>query len=229
MHLVVDQQAQALSQQAQIDQTQSHNEQLQRQVAALQPLAGRLRVQLRSWRAQRAARSPHDAPPSDAAVAEMGLTEAVAALQAHVAVARLVERMCERLQVLCATVGSEHAAAEAGAMEVVVAAMWTHLQVCTHAVHTCGAHVRSSFRAPYPTSASSTHPLTALSPQPSALSSSAGGWRSAAGLRTTEQRLLRHRRGRAGPGATGCGGGGARGGGGGNAGASAGGGRAGGG
>ena len=167
MHLVVDQQAQALSQQAQIDQTQSHNEQLQRQVAALQPLAGRLRVQLRSWRAQRAARSPHDAPPSDAAVAEMGLTEAVAALQAHVAVARLVERMCERLQVLCAQVGSEHAAAEAGAMEVVVAAMWTHLQVHTH-----GAYVRCTCAIILPSPLPHLrlqHPPT-HSPQPSALS-----------------------------------------------------------
>ena len=136
VHLVVDQQAQMQSQQAQMEQIQTRNEQLQRQVAALQPLAGRLRMQLRSWRAQRAARPPHGPPPSDAAVAEMGLAEAVAALQARVAVARVVERAFERLSVLCAPVGSEHAAAEAGAMEAAVAAMWTHLQVwCTHTMH----------------------------------------------------------------------------------------------
>ena len=65
----------------------------------------------------------HDAPPSDAEVEEMGLTAAVAALWAHVAVPQVVEKACERLNTLCVPAGGKQAAAEAGAIEAAVAAM----------------------------------------------------------------------------------------------------------
>ena len=65
---------------------------------------------------QRVGPAPHDAPPSDAEVDEMGLAAAVAALRAHVAVARVVERACQRLDSLY-QVGSEQAFAEAGVLK----------------------------------------------------------------------------------------------------------------
>ena len=77
---------------------------------------------------QRVGPAPHDAPPSDAEVDEMGLTAAAAALRAHVAVARVAERACQRLDSLY-QVGSEQAFAEAGAIEAVVAALRTHAEV----------------------------------------------------------------------------------------------------
>ena len=82
---------------------------------------------------QRVGPAAHDAPPSNAAVAEMGLKEAVAALRAHVADARVAEEACRRVAKLCSEVGiimlkQTEADAEAGAIEAVVEAMWAHPQ-----------------------------------------------------------------------------------------------------
>ena len=128
--------------QAQNQQLQSENQELrarvaalQPQVAALQPLAGRVRalegdaeVGGRRQR-QRVGAAPHDAPPSSAAVRQMGLAAAVAALQAHVAVARVAEGACFRVADLCLVEGNRQPAVEAGALEAVVAAMWAHPQL----------------------------------------------------------------------------------------------------
>ena len=53
----------------------------------------------------------------------MGLVEAVAALRAHLVVVRVAEKACLRLQDLCEPIGTEQAAADAGAVEAAVAAM----------------------------------------------------------------------------------------------------------
>ena len=98
------------------DGLQAQNEQLRRQVAALPPLAGRVRAlegdgeegRRRQW--QRLGPAPHDAPPSDAALASMGLAAVVAPLRAHVAVVRVAETACTRLAHLFVTKGSEQAA-----------------------------------------------------------------------------------------------------------------------
>ena len=80
---------------------------LQRQVALLQPLSGWVRALEGGDEAgerrqrQRVGPAPHDAPPSDAALAAMGVAEAVAALRAHLAVARVAEKACRRLADLC--------------------------------------------------------------------------------------------------------------------------------
>ena len=115
---------------------QAQNQQLQRQVAALQPLAGRVRalegVETEEGgrrQRQRVGPAPHDAPPSDGAIAEMGLAEAVAALRAHVAVERVARGTCRRLDDLCARYFSVPAAAEAGVIEAVVEALRAHPQV----------------------------------------------------------------------------------------------------
>jgi len=112
------------------------NEQLQRQVAALQPLAGRVRAlegvgteEGGRRQRRRVGPAPHDAPPSDAAIAAMGLAEALAALRAHVADARVAEKACKRLTRLSEPDGSEQAAAEAGMIEAAVVALRTHPQV----------------------------------------------------------------------------------------------------
>eukprot|EP00964_Phaeocystis_antarctica_P016804 scaffold9246_cov58-Phaeocystis_antarctica.AAC.2 len=119
-----------------IEPLQARCDGLQRQVAALQPLAGRVRVlegveteEGGRRQRQRVGPAPHDAPPSDAALAAMGLTEAAAALRAHVAVARVAEKACERLVSLCRTNNSEHAAAEAWVIEAAMAALRAHRQV----------------------------------------------------------------------------------------------------
>jgi hypothetical protein len=117
-------------------------QELRGQVAALQPLAGRVRAlegvgteEGGRRQRQRVGPAPHDAPPSDAAIAAMGLAEAVAALRAHVAVARVAERVCERLKDLSTPVGSEQAAAEAGSLEAFMAAMRAHPQAVMVQVH----------------------------------------------------------------------------------------------
>eukprot|EP00964_Phaeocystis_antarctica_P024436 scaffold13678_cov64-Phaeocystis_antarctica.AAC.7 len=124
--------------QARCDGLQTQNQQLQRQVAALQPLVGRVRalegVETEEGgrrQRQRVGPAPHDAPPSEDAIAEMGLTEAVAALRAHMAVARVAEKACERLATLSLPVRAEPAAAAAGAIEAVVEAMQAHPQCST--------------------------------------------------------------------------------------------------
>ena len=126
---------------------QAQNGRLQRQVAALQPLAHRVRLleddeqEGGRRQRQRVGAAPHDAPPSDAAVAAMGLAEAVAALRAHVADARVAEAGCRRLEQLCVQARNnqnsrrkpdrlarllEQATAEAGPIEAVVEAMRAH-------------------------------------------------------------------------------------------------------
>ena len=121
---------------------QSECQVLRGQVAALQPLAGRVRAlegveteQGGRRQRQRVGPAPHDAPPSDAAVAAMGLAEAVATLRAHVAVAKVAEKACERLNSLCRPDGSEQAAAEAGAIEAVMEALRAHPQAVGVHVH----------------------------------------------------------------------------------------------
>jgi hypothetical protein len=124
--------------QAQNQQVQAQNQQLQAQCIGLQSECQELRGRVRALegdeeeggrrRRQRVGAAPHDAPPSDDDVAIMGLAEVVVALRTHVAVARVAEMAGERLRILCAPEGSEQAAAEAGAIEAVVAAMRAHPQ-----------------------------------------------------------------------------------------------------
>ena len=125
---------------------QAQNQQLQQQVAALQPLAGRVRalegVETEEGgrrQRQRVGAAPHDAPPSDAAVQGMGVVAAVAVLQAHVAAARVVEAACCRVAVLCREESNRQTAAEAGAFEAVVVAVWAHPQVASVQRHSCRA------------------------------------------------------------------------------------------
>ena len=118
------------------DGLQAQNQQLQQQVTALQPLAGRVRVlegveteEGGRRQRQRVGPAPHDAPPSSAAIAAMGLTEAVVALRAHMVDARVAENACDRLGSLSRTNRHEQAATEAGVLEAVVEAMRAHPQV----------------------------------------------------------------------------------------------------
>ena len=83
--------------------------------------------------------APHDTPPSDAELQEMELGEVVAALRAHVVVARVVEKACWRLAALCEPQGSEQAAAGAGVIEAVVEAMRAHRQEENVQAHSCRA------------------------------------------------------------------------------------------
>ena len=136
-------QAQNQELQARCDGLQSKCQELHRQVAALQPLAGRVRAlegvgteEGGRRQQQRVGPAPHDAPPSDAEVDEMGLAAAVAALRAHVLVARVAQRACQRLESLD-QVGSEQAFAEAGVVEAVVAALRTHPQFEALQRHGC--------------------------------------------------------------------------------------------
>ena len=75
--------------------------------------------------------------PSEAALEEMGLAEAVAALRAHLPVVRVAEKACLRLQDLCEPIGSEPAAAEAGVIEAAVAALQAHPQVACVQLAAC--------------------------------------------------------------------------------------------
>ena len=106
---------------------------LRPQAAALQPLRRRLK-QRRQTDTQQAAGAhatsasvpqTDDAPPSGAAVRRMGIVAVVGALQAHVAVARVVEEACRRMADL-AEEGDRQSALEAGALEAVQAAMEAH-------------------------------------------------------------------------------------------------------
>ena len=135
-----NQQVQAQNQQLQVQCTGllSECQELRALVAPLQAQNQELRGRVRALEGdeeeggrrqrQRVGAAPHDAPPSDDEVEEMELAEVVAVLRTHVAVARVAEMACKRLRILCAPVGSEQAAAEAGAIEAVVAAMRAHPQ-----------------------------------------------------------------------------------------------------
>ena len=136
----------------------AQNQQLQEQCTGLQSECQELRAQNQELRGrmralegeeeeggrrqrQRVGPAPHDAPPSDAEVAVMGLAEAVAALRAHVAVARVAKKAFMRLHDLSFPDGSEQAAAEAGAIEEVVQAMRAHPQVAGVQQYGCHALV----------------------------------------------------------------------------------------
>ena len=130
---------------ADLEPLRSQNEQLQQQVAALQPLAGRVRAlegaetEGGQRRRQRVGPAPHDVPPSDAAIAEMGLAEMVAALLAHLSVARVAAKACGRLTLMCDPADNKHAGAEAGVIEAVIAAMRAHTLDSSVQVHGCAA------------------------------------------------------------------------------------------
>ena len=109
-------------------------EPLQARVAALEPLQARV-VALEGAgddggrrQRQRVGPAPHDPPPTDEAIAEMTLQEAVATLQTcvYVANARVAEKVCLQLKTL-ATAGKEKQVVDAGAIEAIVTAMQTHL------------------------------------------------------------------------------------------------------
>ena len=108
---------------------QPENEQL------LTLLAGRLSVEEEVLQPHPVGPTQHDAPPSDAAVQRMGIVAAVAALRAHVAVARVAEEACAQVAALChgerytGPTSNRQLAAEAGALEAVLAAMRAHPEV----------------------------------------------------------------------------------------------------
>ena len=114
----------------------AQNERLQRQLAALGRVSGAEEEEAATG-GQHFWGVANGPPPSNAEIEEMELTEIVAALRAHVAVARVAEQAFTRLKVLCEPPGSEQAAAEAGAIEAVVAAMQTHSQVAGVQVPGC--------------------------------------------------------------------------------------------
>ena len=72
----------------------------------------------------------------------MGVAEAVVALQAHLAVTRVVEEACRRVVALCHAAGNWQPAADAGELEALVAVMWAHPQVAK--VQECGCGVLAS-------------------------------------------------------------------------------------
>ena len=71
----------------------------------LQPLAGQVRAFDGDEEGERRRQrllgpATHDAPPSDATVAVMGMAEATAALRKHLTVARMAEKACKRIRLL---------------------------------------------------------------------------------------------------------------------------------
>ena len=113
---------------AELRPLRAENERLRARVAELEE-AGE--VDGRRQR-QRVGPAPHDAPPTDAAIGQMGVAEAAAALRAYVADARVARVACMRIVSLC----RDHRpnlqpAAEAGAMEAAVAAMRAHPQAAS--------------------------------------------------------------------------------------------------
>jgi len=82
-------------------------------------------------RRQRIGPAPHDAPPSDASMAVMGMAEATAALREHVAVARVAEVACVRLGTLAMGVGEFSEPLQRQGVTAVVEAMQAHPQVAT--------------------------------------------------------------------------------------------------
>ena len=107
-----------------------------------EPLIGSLRAlsvdeETLQLQPQPAGPRQHDAPPSDAAVHQMGVVAAVAALRTHVAVARVAEEACARVAALChnerftGPTPNRQLAVEKGALEAVVAAMLAHRQVAS--------------------------------------------------------------------------------------------------
>ena len=102
---------------------------------AQQPLAGLVRAlegdeeEGGRRRRQRVGPAPHDAPPSDAMMAVMGMAEATAALMKYSAVARVAVAGCLRLHTLTNGVGKFSEPMERQGVEAVVEAMQAHPQV----------------------------------------------------------------------------------------------------
>ena len=124
--------------QAALEPLQAQNQQLQQRVATLEPLVDRVRALEREEEAEGGRRrrrhvgpAAHDPPPSDEALARMGLAEVVAALRTHTAVARLAKAACGRLVDLCGEAGSKQRAADAEALEATVEAMRAHPAAAT--------------------------------------------------------------------------------------------------
>jgi len=147
-------QAQNQQLQSRCDGLQSKCQELHRQVAALQPLAGRVRAlegvgteEGGRRQRQRVGPAPHDAPPSDAAVAQLGVVDAVQALWTHGAVARVAEKACEQIRSLILDPRGCEQAAAAGAIEAVVAAMLVHPQEAGVQEWGCTALVNLSIRS----------------------------------------------------------------------------------
>ena len=141
-------QAQNQELQARCDGLQSKCQELHRQVAALQPLAGRVRAlegvgteEVGRRQRQRVGPAPH------AAVAQLGVVDAVQALWTHGAVARVAEKACDQISSLVLDPRGCEQAAEAGAIEAVVTAMLVHPQVVGVQEWGCGALINLSFRS----------------------------------------------------------------------------------
>jgi len=109
----------------------------QRMLAPLRARVVALEAELRSQGAENeqllsrlaaleAGEAGEGAAPSDAAVQEMDLAAAVSALRAHASVPRVAAAVGDRLADLCADEQSRQAAAEAGAIELVMAALRIH-------------------------------------------------------------------------------------------------------
>ena len=108
------------------------------QATAKQPLSGRVRAldddeeeeEGGRRRRQRVGPAPHDAPPSDATMAVMGMGEALVALREHSTVARVAEAACMRLDILTEGVGEFFSEPlQSQGVKAVVDAMQAHLQV----------------------------------------------------------------------------------------------------
>ena len=116
------------------------------QATAKQPLSGRVRALDEEEeeevggrrRRQRVGPAPHDAPPSDATIAVMGMGEATAALREHSTVVRVVEHACMRLRNLIEG-GYFSEPLQSQGVKAVVDAMQAHLQVAKLQSIACAA------------------------------------------------------------------------------------------
>ena len=112
---------------------------------AQQPLAGLVRAldgdeeEGGRRRRQRVGPAPHDAPPSDATMAVMGMGEATAALREHSTVVRVAEAACRRLRNLTNGVGKFSEPMQRQGVEAVVEAMQAHPQVADVQKFGCSA------------------------------------------------------------------------------------------
>ena len=110
-----------------VAELRAENERLRSRVAALE--AGEGGEEGGRWVRQRVGAAPDGAPPSNAAVQAMDVAAATAVLRAHVSVSRVAAAACMRLANLCMEDQNEQLAAEAGAIDAIVAAMQAHPQV----------------------------------------------------------------------------------------------------
>ena len=120
------------------------------QATAKQPLSVRVRAldeeekeeEGGRRRRQRVGPAPHDAPPSDAAMAVMGMGEATAALREHSTVVRVAVAACRRLWFLTKGVGEYFSEPlQSQGVKAVVDAMQAHLQVANvQSIACCALH-----------------------------------------------------------------------------------------